>query len=162
MNIDYIERIETLDSAAETLREAIDLIEAAVAGTGEERLANSYILPHLRSWLNDSRQSSYCSIEDLKSALVQEEPDPEDGIPTEPEPTQEEIMENVKALAATEEYSPAGWTAEAELHRDGPVRFLDTADMNREEPAEKVEILEDETARKEMTEDEMTDYLRTK
>jgi hypothetical protein len=114
MKIDYIERIETLDSAAETLREAIDLIEAAVAGTGEERLANSYILPHLRSWLSDSRQSSYCSIADLKSALVQEEPDPEDGIPTEPEPTQDEVMK----------------------------------------------IVEDETARKEMTEAEGTDYLR--
>lgn len=141
--IDYIERIEMLDSAKDTLREAIDLIEGAVLGTGEERLANSYILPHLRSWISDSRQSSYCSIADLKSALVEEEPDPADGIPVGPEPTQEEIMENVKAQAASEEFSPAGWTAEADLHRDEPVK-----------------ILEDETARKEMTEAEGTDYLR--
>jgi len=29
-------------------------------------------------------------------------------------------MENVQAQAASEEFSPAGWTAEADLHRDDP------------------------------------------
>lgn len=107
-------RIEDLEEAQELLEKAIYKIRSATQATSEERLAESYILPHLESWIADSRQSSYCSIKDLKSALVQAEPDPEDGIPTEPEPTIDEVMDVVEA------------------------------------------------EKKAMTEDEMTDYLRTK
>ena len=98
MKTETAERIETLDAAEEALVEAIALIEAAVKGSPEENRAEHYILPHLRSWLADSIGSSYCSIKDLRSAMVQDEPDPEDGVPVHREPTQAEVMDHVASM----------------------------------------------------------------
>lgn len=42
------ERIDTLTEAQEKLFEAIELIEAAVKGTGREAYADAYTLAHLK------------------------------------------------------------------------------------------------------------------
>lgn len=44
------QRIEMLEEANELLEQAIEMIDYALKGTSEYSHANSYILPHLRSW----------------------------------------------------------------------------------------------------------------
>jgi hypothetical protein len=51
---DTQERIELLEEAQAKLSEAIDLIEQGLKGTSHERYANSYIVSHLRNWVDAS------------------------------------------------------------------------------------------------------------
>ena len=51
---DKEERIELLIEAQAKLNEAIDLIEQGLMGTSHERYANSYIVAHLRNWIDAS------------------------------------------------------------------------------------------------------------
>jgi len=46
------ERIDTLKVAQHKLGEVVDLIESALRDTSHETHANSYIIPHLREWIN--------------------------------------------------------------------------------------------------------------
>jgi len=62
------ERIELLDEAEEKLWEVIDLIRGAVKDTSEEGRAESYILPHLKSWINSSYQIA--SIKELRENII--------------------------------------------------------------------------------------------
>ena len=48
------ERIELLMEAQIKLNEAIDLIEQGLMGTSHERYANSYIVAHLKNWVDAS------------------------------------------------------------------------------------------------------------
>ena len=48
------ERIELLMEARVKLNEAIDLIEQGLMGTSHERYANSYIVAHLKNWVDAS------------------------------------------------------------------------------------------------------------
>ena len=48
------ERIELLMEAQVKLNEAIDLIEQGLMGTSHERYANSYIVAHLKNWVDAS------------------------------------------------------------------------------------------------------------
>lgn len=126
MKTETAERIDTLTDAEDALKEAIDLIEAALKGSAEEYRADAYILPHLRSWIADSVCSSYCSIKDLKEALRQDEPDPEDGVPVHPEPTQAEVMDHVAAQAeAARECSELMQGDEAPAHTAAELAHLE-------------------------------------
>jgi hypothetical protein len=49
---DLEERKELLMEAQVKLNEAIDLIEQGLKGTSHERYANSYIISHLRNWVD--------------------------------------------------------------------------------------------------------------
>jgi len=51
---DKEERMELLMEAQAKLNEAIDLIEQGLKGTSHERYANSYIISHLRNWVDAS------------------------------------------------------------------------------------------------------------
>jgi hypothetical protein len=51
---DKEERMELLMEAQVKLNEAIDLIEQGLKGTSHERYANSYIISHLRNWVDAS------------------------------------------------------------------------------------------------------------
>ena len=44
------ERLNLLTHAQYKLEDAISLIEEAVEGTEEERMAGAYIIPHLQNW----------------------------------------------------------------------------------------------------------------
>lgn len=77
MKTETAERIDTLEDAENALKEAIDLIEAAMKGTPEEYRVDAYILPHLRGWIADSVCSSYCSIKDLKATLISDQAEAE-------------------------------------------------------------------------------------
>ena len=59
------ERIENLKEAKDKLNEAIDLIVDATYGTGEQLRCESYIIPHLTSWISNSVSASYNSIQDI-------------------------------------------------------------------------------------------------
>jgi hypothetical protein len=59
------ERNGLLEEAKGKLREAVDLIASAVAGTNEQLRAESYIIPHLTSWLSDTTSCSHNSIDDI-------------------------------------------------------------------------------------------------
>ena len=54
--MDYQERIGMLEDAGELIVEAIYAIRHAVAGTSIEARAQSYIIPHLESWIEGSNQ----------------------------------------------------------------------------------------------------------
>ena len=51
---DLEERKELLMEAQVKLNEAITLIEQGLKGTSHERYANSYIVAHLRNWVDGS------------------------------------------------------------------------------------------------------------
>jgi len=51
---DKEERMELLMEAQVKLNEAIDLIEQGLKGTSHERYADSYIISHLRNWVDAS------------------------------------------------------------------------------------------------------------
>ena len=53
-NADLEERKELLMEAQVKLNEAITLIEQGLKGTSHERYANSYIVAHLRNWVDGS------------------------------------------------------------------------------------------------------------
>ena len=59
------ERCGLLEEAKGKLREAVDLIASAVAGTGEQIRCEAYIIPHLTSWLSDTTSCSHNSIDDI-------------------------------------------------------------------------------------------------
>ncbi len=63
--MDNQERNGILQDAKDKLREAVDLIASAVAGTSEQLRAESYIIPHLTSWLSDTTSCSHNSIDDI-------------------------------------------------------------------------------------------------
>lgn len=63
------ERCELLEDAKDKLREVVDLIAEAVAGTDEQLRAESYIIPHLTSWLDNTTSCSHNSLDDIIKAL---------------------------------------------------------------------------------------------
>lgn len=65
------EKIEWLEEASKKIYEAIQLIKDAVEDTSEKRRANSYIIPHLKSWVEDSNQIS--NIPELIREIEEEE-----------------------------------------------------------------------------------------
>ncbi len=50
------ERVRLLEEATELIGTAIGLIEEALAGTSQEAYANSYIIPHLNTWIGNGNR----------------------------------------------------------------------------------------------------------
>ena len=72
------DRIEILEDAKEKLIEVIDLVRQATRRTDEELRVDSYILPHLSTWVDDARGSSGTAIESLLEIFRGDNDDPED------------------------------------------------------------------------------------
>lgn len=72
------DRIEILEDAKEKLIEVIDLVRQATRRTDEEMRVDSYILPHLSTWVDDARGSSGTAIESLLEIFRGDNDDPED------------------------------------------------------------------------------------
>jgi len=72
------DRIEILEDALDKLNEVIDLVRQATRGTDEELRVDSYILPHLGTWVDDHRGSSGTSIDSLLEIFRGENDDPAD------------------------------------------------------------------------------------
>lgn len=51
--MELIERVELLEEAESLILQAIENIKIALKGTGEFEHANSYIIPHLKTWIGD-------------------------------------------------------------------------------------------------------------
>jgi len=51
------DRLEMLEEAYEALKLAVQNISAAVRGTSEEGRSRAYIIPHLRSWMDQESNS---------------------------------------------------------------------------------------------------------